>query len=81
MADKAFESEELRLFHKKCREGKALEIANATSISPSLLNTRSVITGRTVRARLVIVASRDNSNSQHSGSSYKVNIRSVHPTL
>ncbi|CAM9416498.1 unnamed protein product [Hapterophycus canaliculatus] len=47
MADKAFESEELRLFHKACREGKALEIANAKSISRGILNTRSVVTGRT----------------------------------
>lgn len=48
MTDKAFESEELRVFHKACREGKALEIANANFISPDLLNTRSVVTGRTV---------------------------------
>ncbi|CAM9092383.1 unnamed protein product [Ectocarpus fasciculatus] len=47
MTDKAFESEELRVFHKACREGKALEIANAKFLSPDLLNTRSVVTGRT----------------------------------
>ncbi|CAM9554622.1 unnamed protein product [Scytosiphon promiscuus] len=47
MADKAFESEELRLFHKACREGKALEIAQAKSISAGILHARSVITGRT----------------------------------
>lgn len=49
MSDKAFESEEVRLFHKACRAGNALEIANDKSISPSMLNTRSVVTGRTVR--------------------------------
>lgn len=56
MADKAFESEELRLFHKACREGKAVEIANAKSISPDLLNSRSVVTGRTVRISSACVA-------------------------
>ncbi|CAM9403138.1 unnamed protein product [Pylaiella littoralis] len=47
MADEAFESEELRRFHKACREGNAVDIANAKSISPDVLHSRSVVTGRT----------------------------------
>lgn len=61
MADKAFESEELRLFHKACREGRAVDIANAKSISPDMLNSRSVVTGRTVRSSSTCVAGTEGS--------------------
>lgn len=43
----AFESEELRVFHKACREGRAADIAKL-SILPKMLDALSPVTGRTV---------------------------------
>ncbi|CAM9104443.1 unnamed protein product [Laminaria digitata] len=47
MGGTGFVSEELRLFHKACREGRTAEVVNMKSIPPDLLETRSAATGRT----------------------------------
>lgn len=47
MPEVSFTNEELRVFHKACREGRVADVAKA-KVSRNMLDTRAVTSGRTV---------------------------------